>query len=278
MTDVSHAAREDAVDIRVRRMDLPKDEPLPRWWFFDSALISHRANALNLLFPAGEQFFIRSVRHYTDQIDDPVLLSRIRAFAGQEAQHGRAHQQAFEMLEDQGFEIRSFLAWYEHLAFGVLERIAPPILCLSTTVALEHFTATLATQAFTDGFLDHAHPTMRDLLRWHAAEEIEHKAVAFDVFQAVGGSYPTRLAGLAVATGGLMYFWGVGSRHLLAQEPTVTKAQLKEEYRQARARGQDRRFLREGIVSYLRRAFHPDEIDNRGLARDYLSRIGRLAG
>lgn len=249
---------------------------VPRRWFFDSTVVSHIANGLNLVFPAGERFFVRSVRHYLKEIDDPQLRARIRGFAGQEASHGHEHEQAFRILEAQGFEIREWLAWYEKIAFEVLEPRVPPSLRLSTTAALEHFTATLAEQGLSTDFLDHAHPAMRDLLRWHAAEEIEHKSVAYDVLQAVDGRYSLRLAGMVMAVLLLMGFWHSATKMLLSQED-ISPAEIRAEQRDARERGQNKSFILRAIASYLRPGFHPDQIDNDHLAREYLEQIGRLA-
>jgi uncharacterized protein len=261
--------------IRVRKMGFDFSE-VPRHWFFDSAFVTHMANGLNLVFPAGERFFIRSVKHYLSRIDDPRLLERVRGFFGQEARHGLEHERAFEMLEAQGYDIRKYLEWYERWAFGWLEPRVPPNLRLSATVALEHFTATLAEQGLSTDFLDHAHPVMRDLLRWHAAEEIEHKSVAFDVLQHVDPRYRVRVAGLLIATVGLLFFWRAGTRMLLAQEPAEIRRNLARERKAARARGQDDSFLLRAFVSYLRPGFHPDQHDNFALARNYLASIGRL--
>ncbi|HMV68833.1 MAG TPA: metal-dependent hydrolase [Myxococcota bacterium] len=246
-------------------------EELPRHWWFDSVLVSHRVNALNLLFPAGERFFIRSVRRYLDRVSDPELRERVRAFAGQEAQHGRAHEAAFAALEAQGFEIRDFLAWYEWLAYEVIEPNTPDLLHLSATVALEHFTATMAEDALGTDLLDGAHPLMRDLLRWHASEEIEHRSVAFDVLQEVDDRYLVRLAGLVVATITLLMFWEVGSRHLLKQDPAATRERLRREQVEALGRGQSRDFVRRSILSYLRPGFHPEDRPTRGLAERWLA-------
>ncbi|MCB9680823.1 MAG: metal-dependent hydrolase [Alphaproteobacteria bacterium] len=267
-------------DITVRRYVLDADAALPRWWFYDSALITHLANGINLLFPKGERFFIRSVRHFADRVDDPGLRARIRAFAGQEAQHGRAHEAVEGLLRAQGFELDSFLDWYDTVAFRWLEPAVPAVLRLSVTAALEHFTATLATDALTDGFLDAAPADLRDLLRWHACEEIEHKSVAFDVLQAVDDRYVVRIVGLVVGGVLLVFFWRRATGHLLAQEPGVDRDQLRRERAEANARGQRRRFLREAVLSYLTPGFHPDQVDNRPLAAAWLAahahRFGRV--
>jgi len=98
---------------------------VPRYWFYDSPFVTHTANALNLLFPAGERFFVRSVKHYLPQITDSRLRARVRAFFGQEGSHGHEHEQVYELLESQGFEIRAWLEWYERTAYEVFERRIP---------------------------------------------------------------------------------------------------------------------------------------------------------
>src|SRR5690606_15070925 len=199
---------EPARTIRVRKMDFPfADAEIPRWWLHGNPVLTNIANGLNLLFPEGERFFIRSVKHYLERIEDPELRARVKAFFGQEGRHGHEHERYNRILEQQGYDLGRFLRLYQRVAFGFLEPLLPPVLRLSTTVALEHFTASLAQSALTTSFLDGAHPVMRQLLRWHAAEEIEHKAVAFDVLQAVDPRYSVRIAGLVIALSQLLGWW-----------------------------------------------------------------------
>lgn len=263
-----------APQITVRPHPFPEGASLPQDWFGGDPYLTHSANGINLVFPDGERFFIRSVMRYARDLGDPELAARVRAFAAQEAQHGKAHEAAFRVLEDQGYEVASWLRWYRWLAYDVLERAAPPMLRLSTTVALEHFTATLATEVLSTGMLDQADPAMQTLLKWHAAEEIEHKSVAFEVFEAVGGSWSMRMAGLAVAGGGLVFFWNSGRRHLMAQDPRMTRSRVRALRRASRAEGHDRGFLLRALRSYLRPGFHPDQEDNRGLAAAWFAGQG----
>ena len=263
--------------IRHMRFDFDKEE-IPRWWFYNSLFLTHVLNGMNLVFPAGERFFVRSVRHYLDRIDDPALKERVRRFVGQEIQHGQEHESAFELLEAQGYEIRSYLQRYEKIAYDWGERFSLPIMRLSTTVALEHFTATMAERAFTEPFLSNAHPRMQELLRWHAAEEIEHRSVAFDVFQRMGGGYFVRALGAFSALFSLLIFWGMGTRHLIRQEPTATRALIRKERAAARNLGMNRRYLIAGILRYLHPGFHPDQVDSTPIAHAYLKKIGRLEG
>lgn len=267
--------------IRVRKLDFDF-RSVPRRWFFDSTFASHLANGVNMLFPEGERFFIRAVKHYLAEIEgDPELLARVRGFFGQEGSHGHAHEKAFEILRAQGYEIDQWLRWYEKAAYRGLAPRFSPVMRLSITVALEHFTATMAEHALATDMLDHAHPVMQRLLRWHASEEIEHKSVAFDVLRRVDPRYSVRVGGLFFATIALLGFWRLATRMLVRQDIAAgrtTRADLVRERKDARARGQDFAFVRRSILEYLRPSFHPDDRDNYALARDWLSAQGRLQG
>jgi predicted metal-dependent hydrolase len=260
--------------IHPRAVQISFDD-VPRHWFGGVAFATHLANGVNLLFPAGERFFIRSVRHYLDRIDDNALKEQIKGFFGQEGRHAQAHERYFEALEAQGYEVRRFLRIYDRIAYGFIEPITSPALRLSVTVALEHYTAILAERALREDFLDHAHPAMRALLRWHAAEEIEHKAVAFDVLRRVSPGYALRMAGLAVATLCLGGFWLAGTSMLLRQDRRQGRRGAIRQWREVSRRSLigERLFLR-GIREYVRRDFHPSQIENLDLARNYLAGAG----
>src|SRR5690348_15202842 len=159
--------------LKARKMGLSFGPEIPRLWFWKSSFATNMVNSLNLLFPLGERFFIRAVRHYADEIKDPVLAEQVRGFYAQEGRHAHEHERFFEAMEAQGYSIRKFLDIYEKIAYGFIEPNSPPKLRLAVTVACEHWTAMFAERALSDGFLEAgAHPALRDLLQWHAAEEI----------------------------------------------------------------------------------------------------------
>ena len=236
------------------------NEGIPRRWLAGSMLASHLANGVNLLFPAGERFFVRSVRKYLDQIaGDAALVEAVRGFAGQEGHHARAHEAFFEVMEGQGYEIRGFLRAYERLAYGVIEPMFPPSVRLAVTAASEHFTAIMAENLLTMVDEREMHPVMRRLLTWHACEEIEHRSVAFDVFQRVDGRYSVRMLGLAIGTLTLAGFWVAGTLYLLSQEKDVW-ATLKREagpMREHQPFGE--RVFGRGLRAYIERDFHPNK-------------------
>ena len=251
-------------------------EGLPRYWFADNPVRTHIANGANLLFPSGERFFVRSVRHYLTAIDDPALREQVQGFCAQEARHGAAHQRQFEVLRAQGYAPDRFLRAYEWVAWQVLEPSLSPAMRLSVTVALEHYTAIMAEGALGFGALDGAHPKMEALLKWHACEEIEHKAVAFDVLARVAPSYGLRMAGMALATVGLAGFWVTATAALLWQDRAAGRGVTRRQLRDAKQR--DRSIARDvfwaGLRRYVRRDFHPMDHDDAHLARSHLEAAG----
>jgi len=137
-------------------------------------------------------------------VKDEALQKEISAFIGQEAMHSKAHLALDNHLEAQGLPLKDIEKIAVNL-LGFIHKAGSKKLDLSITCALEHFTATWAQQ-----LLEHqrthdlmADPTMRKMLTWHAIEESEHKAVAFDTYKAIGGDYPTRAAGMGIAMLGL---------------------------------------------------------------------------
>ena len=278
-TDSPSTADERRPAPQPRRPDLPfGGSPIPRYWFGGSALATHLANGLNLLFPDGERLFVKSVRYYRDAIaEDPMLRREVEGFFGQEGSHAREHQRFFEILREQGYPIDDLLTDFRR-SLRALEKL-PPAFQLAGTAAAEHFTATMAHHALSRQDLEHAHPTVRHLLMWHAAEEIEHKAVAFDVLQKVEPSYLVRVAGLALASMVLGYWWYRATRMLLRHDG-LGRAEVRREREllaETRSEGDEgiaRGVFLKGIVEYLRPGFHPWQVDDLHLAERYLGEHG----
>lgn len=267
-----------AREVVVRRMDFPFAEAeIPRHWLGGSMVGTALANGLNLVFPDGERFFVRSVRHYLPEVQDPELRDRVKRFFGQEGQHAREHERLLEILRAQGYDIDRFLHPYRHLAYEILAPALPAKLRLSITAALEHFTASFAVHALSSGMLErNAPPVLAELLMWHAAEEIEHKDVAFDVLQLVDSSYALRVAGLVVAVLALWGFWTHATVELLRQEPDFDLGRVAREWVSRGAQGQGpSSAMPAAFLQYLAPDFHPNKVANDELALAYLEAIGR---
>jgi uncharacterized protein len=246
---------------------------VPRHWFAGNPAATAISNGINLLFPHGERFFVRSVHYYLEQIEDRELRAQVKAFFKQEGHHAGAHDDFNDMLRKQGFAIDRFLDRYRRFASWIESKM-PPKINLAGTAAAEHFTAILADGAFSKGMLDALHPTMQQLLAWHAAEEIEHKAVAFDVLEQIDGTYAVRIAGLAYATVMLGVFWAWATAMLLRQEKLGWREALRQLRAMRRSDPVIRRVFIAGIRQYIRRDFHPRHIANEHLAAAWFTARG----
>lgn len=245
-------------------------------WHGQGTQVTHFFNALSLLFPAGERFFMDSVRNYRDQIDDPVLKKQVLAFIGQEAMHSREHVEYNELLQANHLPARK-LDQQNWVVTGWMKRVLPHWMQLAHTVAVEHYTAMLAGLMLDDpSRLEGSEEGYRQMWLWHALEETEHKAVAFDVWNAVIKPGPLRyMKRVGVFLLATVTFWPVV--FLLH-----TQLIRSDRYADHRVRGMWRviKFLygpRHGVfpriagewLSFFRPGFHPWDHDN----RHHLSRV-----
>jgi predicted metal-dependent hydrolase len=166
-----------------------QDGDIPRYWLNGDAHQTRYFDALSLMFPDGERFFIDSVRAFRSEVaDDASLNAAVGGFIGQEAMHSREHLLYNERLERQGVGAFALMDIVREVQ-DRRARTLSPIGQLALTICLEHFTAMLADQLLRHpSLMQKADARMAAIWRWHALEETEHKAVAFDVYQRVGGT------------------------------------------------------------------------------------------
>lgn len=265
------------LNIPARRMSFDEGlQTLPKHFALDGDLVSsHLIAALTALFPDGEDFFVRSVRHYRSEITDPVLKRQVAGFIGQESIHGREHRVFNKHLAKLGYQTKQN-EWITRKALGLRERMAPPISNLAATAALEHFTATLAELTLTYPEIRDlmGHETVRDLFVWHALEESEHKAVAFDVYRAVGGSERMRIMTMKVIRNGFVL--GLITQiavSLLFDKATYEKGRLRKSIRRVTASPMFSREVWNTLKAYDRKGFHPNDIDNTALMLEWREKL-----
>lgn len=230
----------------------------PRDWHGQGPAVSAYFDQLSVFFPLGERFFVRSVKHYQSQLTDPRLREEVAAFCAQEGHHGREHVAYNDRLAQQGLPIAG-LERIVRFLLGVSMKLFSPRRQLAVTCALEHFTSVMGEFILAKPeALDGSDPTMRSLWRWHAAEENEHRSVAFDVYKAVGGTFFERCRVMLVVS---LFFWS-----LVVMQQLVFMAQrgflfsVREHWRLFKFC-----FVNPGALSalvrpylsYFRRDFHP---------------------
>ncbi|MDF2447302.1 MAG: metal-dependent hydrolase [Moraxellaceae bacterium] len=254
-----------AAGMTVRRMDFDFDN-LPRYWADNDPFLTHMLNALSATFPEGERMFIESVRAFRDRITDPEMQKAVSDFIGQEAMHSREHLAYNRYARQHGIDL-GFIENFVTQRVAFIQKQLPPIRQLAITCALEHFTAILAEQILTTPeFYEKLDPIARDLWLWHAVEENEHKAVAFDVYEQMGGSYVMRARVMALTT----YFF---IAHQMWFHARLLKADGKLWDLTMWAKGLNTLWGRKGwfrklvpaYLDYYRRGFHPWQHDTRAL-------------
>jgi uncharacterized protein len=180
MTAVTSIKSPHNLTITPRDRRFGRGKSQERWWLGNDPIATAFYNALSITFPRGEAFFVESVRAHRDDAPEK-LKGEINAFIKQEVIHSREHVSFNKRVVDAGYNIEALeQAVTESLE---LTKGRPEILNLAVTMALEHYTATLAQQLLANpAHLAGADQESADLWRWHAIEEIEHKGVAYDTW------------------------------------------------------------------------------------------------
>jgi uncharacterized protein len=242
---------------------------LPKYFAGDGDVVmSHVLTVLSSTFPEGEKFFVRSVAAVREKLTDPQLLADVEGFIGQEQMHGREHKVLNDRLAEHGYPTRGIDAYVRGL-YWVRERIQSTKVNLAFTAALEHYTATLAELLLTDEQAREAvgRASARDILTWHALEESEHKAVAFDVYKAVGGGELMRIVVMVLTD--LLFIFETSVMGVISvlkdrdvrRHPLWT---LRSLARLPRSPFVSLRALRI-LAQYHRPGFHPNDRDTRQL-------------
>jgi predicted metal-dependent hydrolase len=271
MTVMPQSHSPEALEFGPRRRSFEIDDALGRDWHGDSAFVTAWFNAMSLLFPLGEKFFIDSVVHFEDQVTDARLKNEIAAFRAQESTHRVQHQRYNEKLcELRGYDLERFEK-NERARMDWAYRELSARRRLAGTVANEHLTAIMAHDMLSRGdVLDGADPAIAELWRWHGIEETEHKAVAFDVFLAVGGTVAERRQALIMNT---FFFFKDTMRNLCIMLQAEGKLWSLREW----ATGIKYLFIKPGVLrrvffawlSFFRADFHHWQKDNRQLISEW---------
>jgi predicted metal-dependent hydrolase len=270
--------------IRARRVSFDWGTT-PLHWIPGDPDTTHVINLLHLLLPAGEKWFVEVYREALPLVTDDRLREDVRGFMGQEAVHSRAHAVFLDHLESQGIDPAPYTRKVEKmfdLAQATARRTPRPLRRAALTARLaviagiEHYTCVLGNWILQSRPLDEAgaDPIMLDLLRWHGAEEVEHRSVAFDAFNAIAGParYLWRVFGMALAAVVMMYLWIVGTRYLVRHDPSlggrrINHRALRRAIRMGRLPSTE---LVLAIPRYLKPSHHPSQEGSLEAALEYL--------
>lgn len=236
---------------------------LDRHYVNGDLVMSHVVSVLSAMFPPGEDFFVRSVKRHADQVTDPELKQQVAGFIGQEVTHGREHRELNKRLQEMGYPTHR-VSRMAKAGLRRNERLFPPKVQLAMTAALEHYTAALAETLLTDPRAQEllGETEVRSMLLWHALEESEHKAVAFDVYRQVIGDEKLRIRAMRFTTFAfLTAVVGHTVLSLLADRATYNPRRLGRSLAELRHSPFLSRAVIRRLRDYNRVGFHPDDHD-----------------
>ena len=260
-------------DVPVRDVHLEAGfTTVPKYFAGGDVAMSHLFAMLSATFPDGENYFVRSVSAVRDRVHDEQLSSEIEGFIGQESMHGREHRAFNDRLAELGYPTKR-VERYTDRGYRIFERITAPRLHLAMTAAVEHYTATLAELLVTDpkarGVFEH--PAAQRLFTWHALEESEHKAVAFDTFSHVGGGEGLRRAAMTAAHLDFIANVVAMTAMSIALDPEARRrplATLRSLVGLASSPFGSLDAAKQ-LLRYYRRGFHPNDRDTRALVAEW---------
>ena len=252
---------------------------LPRYWYANSPSLTHFFNALSAVFPDGEKYFIDSVRAFEGALDDPRLKAQVREFTRQEGHHTHHHRHFNRLIQEMGLSMDACAGVARRILDRSRERDSPQMQ-LAMTAAFEHFTALIGDWLLRRDVAQctDAAPAAAPLWMWHAVEETEHKAVAFDVYQATSGSYWLRVVALLRVTAIFIPRIHQLQLRLLREDPApFSPSDLAHCVRYLYGRGGMIREILPGYLRYFRRDFHPWQDDNSSLLLAWQAKYGHFA-
>lgn len=284
VTTAANVAAADAHLIRARRVKFDW-EGTPLHWIPDDPATTHLINVLHLLLPAGEKWFVDVYRDALPLVTDDQLREAVKGFMGQESVHSRAHAAVLDHLRAQGLDTTEYTRRIDFMFEKLLTTNVGPAFVrrallrqrLAVIAAIEHFTCVLGNWILHAHALDEAgaDAVMLDLLRWHGAEEVEHRSVAFDLYEHAGGPllFARRvltMVGVSLVMSGC---WIAGVRFLMRHDPTLDRRRYRARdfvraARQHRAPGRE---LVAAVPRYLRRSHHPSHEGSLETALAYLA-------
>lgn len=271
-TKAESASLPQGVYILPRRPEGLDFAAVPRDWLAGSRSLTTALNLFSLIIPEHERFFIRTVRKYKAG-EDAQEQALVRAFMQQEAIHYQVHEAFNDTRRAHGMQVERDLDTIGK-AFAAIERRYSLKVRLGMTAFMEHVTAVSAHIALGPRSLTaFMHPTMRELWEWHALEEIEHKAVAFDLFRRAGGGYFLRIYSALLTIFADARLFRVLARRARADIAAAIArgerraVELSSEQRAARerARALARTNLWRGVraaARYFVPGFHPWQVDD----------------
>lgn len=277
----------DGVSLQARDVSFDWSD-VPAVWIPREPYASYLWNSIHLILPSFERWFIEVYAEALPLVRDDRVREDMLGFIGQESMHAESHRGAAEHLMSLGYDVQPFLDQMHWLFVDALgprphrsrrEQDEWAVERCALIAGLEHLTAAAGhyllsgTAAWERAGAD---PVMADLLRWHGAEEVEHRAVAFDVYQHLDGRLLRRNIAMVVALLAMVLLILRGAKYLAACDPNLRRPGMGRflwEFFKANRKGllPTCRVLLRQVASYFWPGYHPSAEFDTELAVRYLA-------
>ncbi|WP_169560497.1 metal-dependent hydrolase [Nevskia ramosa] len=180
----------DDFPVRPLRFPLGPDQNVDVVWSRTKPEFSVFLNALAMHVPHFERYLVATMRAAREQITDESLRLHVTRIIGQEANHSRNLLAFNDALRNRYPDIVAIddasIAWFkQHTDQDTMKKR------VGFTAGYETFTflAGMIILHHHDRWFADADPTMKAVWVWHQVEEIEHGAVAFEVWKYLYGRH-----------------------------------------------------------------------------------------
>ncbi|MFC3964312.1 metal-dependent hydrolase [Nocardia jiangsuensis] len=270
-----------AIEARDVRFDF---DSVPLHYIPGEVLATHIVNVMHLVLPEGERAMAQALSEALPSIHDPRLREEVQGFVGQETTHADSHEAARRHLQSLGLDVESFvgrIGWLVDRLLGdhgldgrakeewLRER-------LGLFAGMEHYTAVIGEWLLNADVLaeKNMHPAMLDLVRWHGAEEVEHRSVVYDAYMYLDGGYARKARTAVLASATLLPLFIISTAYLYRKDPSPDKGRFwGSQFVGATLRGVVPSwtvFFSE-LPRYLRPGFHPSQLGPMDKALRYLA-------
>lgn len=248
--------------LRSRNVRFTFQRDAREYWFDGDPFRSRFFDAFSTMLPIGEKFFIDSLRRCEPALRGSPLAEQVRTFIAQEAAHGREHRRYNERLRALGYDLDAMDRSQARI-MGRILRAKRTTLPLAVTVAVEHITAILGASLLRGEIFENCDPDVAAFWQWHAAEEIEHKSIAFEVYTHAGGGPDLRRAIMAWAVFIMTVRMTSRMAHMLGHDGHLFEARVWRSGARFLLGGRGVvRSIAPDFLSFFRRDFHPWQTDD----------------
>lgn len=182
-------------EMTIRRMEFAFTPEMERVFVKNDPAASYTFLGAWMMLPYLEPYLIRTMRQALPKIRDEQLKYDLKRFCAQEGEHFKHHAKANKLIRElkPEFAVLSELEAELDAEYKIFSKEKPLKFNLAYAEGFESMTSSAARAQFEVDYYDRTDSPLADLAKWHVMEELEHRSVAFDVYEHVVGSYPYRL-------------------------------------------------------------------------------------